>query len=52
MINNVGGGGRWGKENIEETDLVVWDEVYAKNAKAAIIFITVVMVFHIELVGF
>ena len=38
LINNVGGGGRWGKENIEETDLVVWDEVYSKNAKAAIIF--------------
>jgi 3-oxoacyl-[acyl-carrier protein] reductase len=38
LINNVGGGGRWGKENIEETDLKVWDEVYTKNAKAAIIF--------------
>ena len=38
LINNVGGGGRWGKESIEETELQVWDEVYAKNAKAAIIF--------------
>ena len=38
LINNVGGGGRWGKENIEETDIKVWDEVFAKNAKAAIIF--------------
>jgi 3-oxoacyl-[acyl-carrier protein] reductase len=38
LINNVGGGGRWGKENIEETDLKVWDEVFTKNAKAAIIF--------------
>ena len=27
-----------GKESIEETELQVWDEVYAKNAKAAIIF--------------
>jgi 3-oxoacyl-[acyl-carrier protein] reductase len=38
LINNVGGGGRWGKENIEETDLNVWDEVFAKNTRAAIIF--------------
>lgn len=38
LINNVGGGGRWGKENVEETDLKVWDQVFNKNAKAAIIF--------------
>ncbi len=38
LINNVGGGGRWGKENIEKTDLSVWEDVYAKNAKAAVIF--------------
>lgn len=38
LINNVGGGGRWGKENVEETDLNVWDEVFNKNARAAIIF--------------
>ena len=38
LINNVGGGGRWGKENVEETDLNVWDEVFTKNARAAIIF--------------
>jgi len=38
LINNVGGGGRWGKENVEETDLSVWDEVFTKNARAAIIF--------------
>ena len=38
LINNVGGGGRWGKENIEETDYIVWKEVYQKNANAAILF--------------
>lgn len=38
LINNVGGGGRWGKEKIEETDEVVWKEVYQKNAHAASIF--------------
>jgi 3-oxoacyl-[acyl-carrier protein] reductase len=38
LINNVGGGGRWGKEIIEETDLSVWQEVYQKNAGACIQF--------------
>ena len=38
LINNVGGGGRWGKDNIEETELDVWKEVHQKNAGAAIIF--------------
>ncbi|KAF0135246.1 MAG: 3-oxoacyl-acyl-carrier protein reductase [Candidatus Saganbacteria bacterium] len=35
LINNVGGGGRWGKESIEETDDKVWQEVFSKNALAA-----------------
>jgi len=39
LINNVGGGGRWGKEIIEETDIKVWKEVFHKNALAAAIFI-------------
>ena len=34
LINNVGGGGRWGNENILATDDVVWNEVYQKNAGA------------------
>ena len=34
LINNVGGGGRWGKENVEETEERVWMEVYNKNAIA------------------
>jgi len=38
LINNVGGGGRWGSENIEETDLKVWEEVYYKNVGIAIKF--------------
>lgn len=38
LINNVGGGGRWGKENIEDTDEHVWLDVYNKNALATIHF--------------
>ena len=38
LINNVGGGGTWGKESILETNLKVWNEVYEKNVGAAIIF--------------
>lgn len=38
LINNVGGGGRWGKENILETDDAVWMEVYQKNALCASYF--------------
>lgn len=40
LVNNVGGGGRWGNENIEETDEKVWLDVYNKNALAAIRFTT------------
>lgn len=38
LINNVGGGGRWGSEIVEETEESVWLEVYQKNALAAIRF--------------
>ena len=38
LVNNVGGGGRWGKETIEDTDPKVWSEVYEKNAMAAVRF--------------
>ncbi len=38
LVNNVGGGGRWGKEIVEDTDLRVWTEVYEKNAMAAVRF--------------
>lgn len=32
LINNVGGGGRWGSEDFLETSLQVWGEVFRKNA--------------------
>jgi 3-oxoacyl-[acyl-carrier protein] reductase len=38
LINNVGGGGRWGSDTIEDVDISVWNEVYQKNAGAAIVF--------------
>ena len=38
LVNNVGGGGRWGSEIVEETLEQVWLEVYEKNALAAIRF--------------
>ena len=39
LINNVGGGGRWGTEDIVNTDDNVWQEVYDKNVMSAIRFI-------------
>ena len=38
LVNNVGGGGRWGSENIEETAPGVWTDVFNKNALAAALF--------------
>ena len=38
LVNNVGGGGRWGSPVVEETSETVWKEVYEKNAGAAIRF--------------
>jgi len=38
LVNNVGGGGRWGRDEIEETSEDVWMDVYNKNALAAIRF--------------
>jgi 3-oxoacyl-[acyl-carrier protein] reductase len=35
LINNVGGGGRWGNERVELTEDRVWLEVYQKNALTA-----------------
>ena len=35
MINNVGGGGRWGTEKVTDTPLSTWLEVYQKNAGVA-----------------
>lgn len=38
LVNNVGGGGRWGDEIVEETDERVWRDVYEKNAISAVKF--------------
>lgn len=38
LVNNVGGGGRWGNENPLLTEERVWHEVYEKNAIAATLF--------------
>lgn len=35
LINNVGGGGRWGKEDVCATPNDVWDDVFLKNAGIA-----------------
>ena len=35
LINNVGGGGRWGSDNILETPAFTWDEVLRKNLGVA-----------------
>ncbi len=38
LVNNVGGGGRWGNDIPEETSYSVWRDVYNKNAFAAVMF--------------
>ena len=38
LVNNVGGGGRWGKEEPLDTKPEVWGEVYQKNAGVAVQF--------------
>ena len=35
LVNNVGGGGRWGNEEPLDTNPEVWGEVYQKNAGVA-----------------
>ena len=39
LVNNVGGGGRWGSEDFEVTEEKVWQEVYDKNVMSSIRFI-------------
>lgn len=43
LVNNVGGGGRWGTDVVEETTLSTWADVYTKNAAAAVHFTTLVI---------
>lgn len=38
LVNNVGGGGRWGLPVYEKTPLETWEEIYNKNARAAVSF--------------
>lgn len=38
LVNNAGGGGRWGSEDVSATGLDVWMDVFAKNALAAVHF--------------
>ena len=35
LVNNVGGGGRWGNEIVEFTNEAVWEEVFWKNTGIA-----------------
>lgn len=43
LINNAGGGGRWGSPTVEDTQESVWEEVYQKNALAAVRFTRLVI---------
>ena len=43
LVNNVGGGGRWGSASIEDTPEQVWWDVYSKNAMAAVKFTTLAL---------
>ncbi|MBS3903033.1 MAG: SDR family oxidoreductase [Anaplasmataceae bacterium] len=43
LVNNVGGGGSWGSEVVEETKEEVWSEVFQKNALAASLFTMLVL---------
>jgi 3-oxoacyl-[acyl-carrier protein] reductase len=43
LVNNVGGGGRWGSSIVEETSEDVWIDVYNKNAMAAVRFTRLVI---------
>jgi len=38
LVNNAGGGGRWGSDDVVGTSEQVWSEVYNKNALAAVRF--------------
>lgn len=45
LVNNVGGGGRWGEATVEDTKDEVWSEVYMVNAMAAVRFTRLVIPF-------
>ena len=43
LVNNVGGGGRWGSSVVEDTPEDVWMNVYRKNALAAVQYTTLAL---------
>jgi len=45
LVNNVGGGGRWGQPDVLDTSEQVWIDVYNKNAMAAVRFTKLVLPF-------
>jgi len=47
LINNVGGGGRWGNPTVEASEERVWLDVYEKNAMSAVRF-TVAAIPHMR----
>jgi 3-oxoacyl-[acyl-carrier protein] reductase len=48
LINNAGGGGRWGFEDIAATHQAVWSDVINKNAMATVRFTTAVIPWFIK----
>ena len=38
LVNNAGGGGRWGYDDIVKTEEAVWREVFEKNVMTAVRF--------------
>lgn len=38
LVNNVGGGGRWGTDDVEKNSEQIWNDVYTKNVLSAIRF--------------
>lgn len=43
LVCNAGGGGRWGKQDVLETEQGVWDDVYQKNARSTVQFVRAVL---------
>lgn len=48
LINNIGGGGRWGCDLLEETTEDVWKEAYQKNTITAVEFTNGIVNFMME----
>lgn len=43
LVNNVGGGGRWGSDDVIKTSEEIWYDVFNKNAMAAVRFTKLVL---------